>query len=91
MEAHEMGGMQEKKISKPINLTFLQTAGFHPLKKLKKLFYEKTMRTCQEAGFDKDSYPMFKDVVMVEGRPTLRLESEEHIHFFNRILNDINV
>ena len=89
----EESELQEQEIGKPIHLTFpdKKTTGLPPLKQLKRMFYEKTMEVCDKEGFDKDMYPMFKDLILVAGRPTLRLENEHHVHFFQKILNEIEV
>ena len=60
-----------------------------PLKKLKKRFYAKTLEACQQIGSDSGSWPMFKDIVILEGTPTLRLDGKEYVDFFTQIIQTV--
>ena len=60
------------------------------LGRLRKAFYVKALQACKEERFDKTTSPTFEDIISVNGKPTLRLKSSEHVPFFTRILESIS-
>ena len=60
------------------------------LGRLRRAFYVKALQACKEERFDKTTSPTFEDIISVNGKPTLRLKSSEHVPFFTRILESIS-
>ena len=58
---------------------------------LKRKFYAQTLQACQEAGYDGDSSPNFKDITLLHGKLILRLENSDHLGFFTKIVESMGV
>ena len=58
---------------------------------LKKEFYLKTLQACQEARYDGDSSPDFKDIISLHGKFILRLENPDHQGFFTKVMESLGV
>ena len=75
---------QTKPAEDLVHITF--NVGEIRLGKLRKAFYAKALQACQDDHFGGGASLCFEDIIRVNGKPTLRLKSSEHVPFFLRIL-----